>query len=102
MLGVGVRIEATARIDDPQWRWHLGLDTESSALLNDLYTGAPVSAERQARLISLFTLHFEDPADMNADLAGRPVYLGLAVNTEGELRMKPQNLLLNLPLARRN
>lgn len=102
LLGVGVRIEATAHIDDPHWRWHLGLDAESSALLNDLYTGAPVSAERQARLISLFTLHFEDPADMQVDMAGRPVYLGLAAGAEGELRMKPQNLLLNLPLARRN
>jgi len=102
LLGVGVRIEPTARIDDPQWRWHLGLDAESSALLNDLYTGAPVGEDRQARLISLFALHFEDPADMHADVTGRPVYLGLAANAAGELRMKPQNLLLNLPLARRN
>jgi Family of unknown function (DUF6352) len=102
LLGVGVRIEPTARIDDPHWRWHVGLDPESSALLNDLYTGASVAEDRQARLISLFTLHFEDPADMHADVAGRPVYLGLAVNAQGQLRMKPQNLLLNLPLARRN
>ena len=102
LLGVGVRIEPSARIDDPQWRWHVGLDTESSALLNDLYTGSPVDDERQARLISLFTLRFENPADMQSDVAGRPVYLGLAANAQGQLRMKPQNLLLNLPLARRN
>ncbi len=28
-----------------------------------------------------------------------PVYLGLATNAEGLVRIKPQNLLLNLPLA---
>jgi hypothetical protein len=39
---------------------------------------------------------------MHADVAGRPVYLGLAANAQGQLRMKPQNLLLNLPLARRS
>jgi len=36
---------------------------------------------------------------VRADVAGRPVYLGLAMNADGVLRLKPQNLLLNLPLA---
>ena len=33
-----------------------------------------------------------------ADVAGKPVYLGLMMNEARELRLKPQNLLLNLPL----
>jgi hypothetical protein len=37
---------------------------------------------------------------MRADVAGKPVYLGLAMNDEQVVRLKPQNLLLNLPLAR--
>jgi hypothetical protein len=37
---------------------------------------------------------------MRADVAGKPVYLGLMSNASQMLRMKPQNLLLNLPLAR--
>jgi len=32
-------------------------------------------------------------------MAGRPVYLGLAMDQTGSVRMKPQNLLANLPLA---
>jgi len=35
---------------------------------------------------------------MRQDIAGRTVYLALAADPEGVLRMKPQNLLLNLPL----
>ena len=31
-------------------------------------------------------------------LSGRPVYLALMMNAEGVLRLKPQNLLVNLPL----
>lgn len=100
LLGVQVRIEPVPRIDDAQWRWHVGLDAESTALLNDLYEDRPVDDERRRRLISLFRLEFTDPAEMNAEVAGRPVYLGLAYNAEGVLRLKPQNLLLNLPLAR--
>ena len=53
------------------------------------------------RLVSLFRLDFADPREMRADVAGRPVYLGLMMNTERVLRIKPQNLLLNLPLATR-
>jgi hypothetical protein len=35
---------------------------------------------------------------MRADLAGRPVYLGLAVREDRTLKVKPQNLLVGLPL----
>ncbi|HSQ72368.1 MAG TPA: DUF6352 family protein [Rubrivivax sp.] len=100
LLGVQVHIEPVQRIDDERWRWHVGLDAESTALLNDLYEDRPVDDERRQRLLSLFRLEFEDAAEMHADLAGRPVYLGLAHSAEGLLRLKPQNLLLNLPLAR--
>jgi hypothetical protein len=97
--GTAVKIEPEARVDDPAWRWHLGLDAAATQLLNDLYAGLEVSAERQARLISLFRLRFENPADMREDVRGKPVYLGLAMAPDGSLKLKPQNLLINLPLA---
>ena len=100
LLGVAITITPLARIDDAQWRWHVGLDAESTAILNDLYNGVVVDADRLARLVGLFRLDFDNPADMRADLAGLPVWLGLAMDVDGVLRLKPQNLLLNLPLAR--
>ncbi|WP_374639564.1 DUF6352 family protein [Hydrogenophaga sp.] len=100
-LGVKVTIRPEARVDDPAWRWHLGLDVQSSALLDALYQGQPVPEESMRRLISLFRMEVEDPAVVQADMQGRPVYLGLAMDAEGRLRLKPQNLLLNLPLKER-
>lgn len=99
LLGLRVTITPLQRIDDEAWRWHIGLDVEAMGLLNDLYAGAEVDAERQRRLISLFRLDFADPAEMRADVTGKPVYLGLAMTADHTLRLKPQNLLLNLPLA---
>ncbi len=99
LLGVEVTIEPIHRIDDPQWRWHLGLDAQASALLDDLYEGRAVDEERLSRLISLFRLTFANPHEMRRDVAGRPVYMALMAATDGQLRLKPQNLLLNLPLA---
>ena len=99
LLGVQVTIEPLQRIDDPAWRWHIGLDVPSMALLNDLYEERPVEPERLAQLVSLFRLDFANAGDMRPDIAGRPIYLGLATTPDGILRLKPQNLLLNLPLA---
>lgn len=100
LLGVQVTIQPEQRIDDAQWRWHLGLDADASAILNALYEGREVEPELLQRLISLFRLDFADPAEMRPDVAGRPVYLGLAMSAAQTLRLKPQNLVLNLPLAR--
>jgi hypothetical protein len=74
---------------------------EGNSLLNDLYNGAKVGEARLARLLSLFRLDFADPSVMAANLAGRPVYLAMAMTPDGLLRLKPQNLLVNLPLADR-
>ena len=50
-----------------------------------------------SNILALFALRFEDPAAMRGDIAGRDVYLALSAE-DGVVRMKPQNLLLNLPL----
>ena len=98
-LGVAVAIRPQSQIDDKRWVWHVGLDAEASALLNDLYNRAEVDAERMGRLLCLFELEFANPGDMRPAIAGRPVYLAMAMDSGQRLKIKPQNLLLNLPLA---
>jgi Family of unknown function (DUF6352) len=97
-LGLRVSIKPEPSVDDAQWRWHVGLDVTSTALLNDLYLGQSVDPSRMKQLLSLFRLTFDDPHDMRADVAGKPVYLGLAMTADQVVKLKPQNLLLNLPL----
>ena len=99
-LGVTVTIRHERAVDDAHWAWHVGLDAEASGLLNDLYNDVEVDEARMARLLCLFRLDFANPADMRSAIAGRPVYLAMAMNDAHALRLKPQNLLLNLPLAR--
>ncbi len=98
-LGTGVRIGIEREIDDDQWVWHVGLDAQASAVLNDLFQGEDVSPERMAGMLCLFRLDFDEPAAMRADIAGRPVYLAMGMDGDKRLKLKPQNLLLNLPLA---
>jgi len=93
-----VKVRPIRKVEEARWAWHIGLDAESTAIMNDLWAGAEVDAGRMRRILSLFALEFADPAVMRDDVRGRTVYLALSENEQGVVRMKPQNLLLNLPL----
>ncbi len=97
-----VRIATAREIEDSNWVWHVGLDAQASSMLNDLYNGQSIDEDRQRRMLCLFVLNFERDSDMRQDVSGKPVYLAMAMDAQNLLKIKPQNLLLNLPLARRS
>ena len=102
LLGAEVAVEPVRQIRDERWVWHVGLDVEANTIMNALYRGEDVEDERLHRILALFRLDFRDPALMLPRVAGRPVYLGLAMDEGGRVRMKPQNLVVNLPIIRRS
>jgi len=92
-----VRITPMLQIDDDKWAWHLGLDAQATSILNDLYHGKDVSESRLKQILCLFKL--EADSGFVAEMQGKPIYMGLAMDEAGVVRFKPQNLLMNLPLA---
>ena len=98
-LNTKVQITPIRNIEEPRWAWHIGLDAASTGILNDLYGGSEVDHGRMRRLLSLFRMDFVNASDMRPDIAGRPVYMALSANEDDVVRMKPQNLLVNLPIA---
>jgi hypothetical protein len=100
MLGVGLKVKPLGSVEDAQWRWHLGLDASATMLLDKLYRGVGLEPQEHRRLLLLLRADFDDLRDQLEEVAGKPVYLGLAMDEEQRLLFKPQNLLLNLPLAR--
>jgi uncharacterized protein DUF6352 len=99
-LDLEVSIKPIRRIEEARWAWHIGLDAESSTILNELWAGGEIDAGRMRRVLALFSLQFDDPSAMRGDIAGRTLYLALSSNEDDVVRVKPQNLLLNLPLHR--
>jgi hypothetical protein len=97
--GVEVSVRPLRQIEEKRWAWHIGLDPESTAILNDLWNGVDVEQGRMRRILALFRMDFAQKEAMRADIAGRPVYLALSADGEDVVRMKPQNLLVNMPLA---
>lgn len=98
--GVEVAVKPLRRIEEGRWAWHIGLDAESTAILNALWQGEEVEPGRMRRILALARMDFADPGAMRQDVAGRAVYLALCADENDVVRMKPQNLLANLPLAR--
>jgi hypothetical protein len=99
--GVQATVNPVREIPDEEWVWHVGLDAEATAMLNEIYNGGEIEVERMKRILGLFRVDFSDASVLRPEAAGAPVFLGLAMTEAGMLRMKPQNLLMNLPLARR-
>ncbi len=96
--GVEVSVKPLRKIEEARWAWHIGLDAESTEILNELWAGNQVEQGRMRNIVALFGMQFAEPAAMRPDVAGRTVYLALSANAEQEVRMKPQNLLTNLPV----
>jgi hypothetical protein len=97
--GVELTVTPLRQIQDANWAWHIGLDAQATSVLNELWRGGEVEAGRLARLLALFRMDFADPGCLRPEVAGKPVYLALGMDEENVVRMKPQNLLINLPLA---
>lgn len=100
LLGVSVKVEPVEKVEDQAWAWFVGLDAQATEIGNALWNGDWLPDEQRERVLALFRLRFEDPRDAIERVAGKPVYLILAVDGEKRLRVKPQNLVAGLPLAR--
>jgi len=98
-LALETRVQPMQRIDDEKWIWHVGLDAEATRILNGLYNGEDLSLDEANRIVALFRRDVLDRERVQPDLRGKPVYLGLAKDRGDRLLMKPQNLLVNLPLV---
>ncbi len=95
--GIAVRVQPMQSIRDERWSWHIGLDATATGILNRLYAGEMVPEEETQRFLALFRLESLDRSAFIPAMKGKPVYLGLAMTPARLVKMKPQNLLVNLP-----
>lgn len=98
LLHVDVRVTPLDRLDDSDWRWFVGLDAEATRIGNALWRGEAASPADQERVVALFSLTFEDRMRVDSSVGDRPVYLLLAATPANLVTMKPQNLIVGLPL----
>jgi hypothetical protein len=101
LLGVAVKVETLASIEDRDWRWFVGLDSEGTRIGNALWNGATLDDDAAEHIVALMQLHIEDTRLVDPRVGTMPVYLILAMGADRVVRLKPQNLVAGLPLASR-
>jgi hypothetical protein len=99
LVGVTVQVETTASIEDRDWRWFIGLDSEATRIGNALWRGERLDGDAAERIVALMRLRFEDSRLVDERVGDKPVYLILAMGSDKVVRLKPQNLIAGLPLA---
>lgn len=99
LLGVAVKVEPVASIEDRDWRWFVGLDSEGTRIGNALWNGDTPGADAAERIVALMRMTFEDLRFVDERVGSKPVYLILAMGADKVVRLKPQNLVAGLPLA---
>jgi len=97
-LDLRVRVQPLQSVKDERWSWHVGLDAEATRIMNALYEGEYLPEEGQGSIVALFRMEFLDQDRVLERMRRKPAFLGLAVDSRDRIRMKPQNLLINLPL----
>jgi Family of unknown function (DUF6352) len=98
LLGVAVNVETVASIEERDWRWFVGLDSEGTKIGNALWNGAPVDNPSE-RIVALMRLTIADTRLVDERVGNKPVYLILAMGADKVVRLKPQNLVVGLPLV---
>jgi Family of unknown function (DUF6352) len=98
LTGLACTVRPRAAINDDQWRWFMGLDAEATQIGNLLWQGKPVPEVDQKRVVALYDMTLEPDSRLRPDIAGKPIYLILAMGEDRIMRIKPQNLIAGLPL----
>ena len=98
LLDIDAMVEPLTELRDVALTWYVGLDAEGTKIGDALWGGAKIDDATQSRVVGLFRLTFRDTTAVIEQMANEAVYLILAMAPNGVLRVKPQNLLMGLPV----
>jgi hypothetical protein len=98
LLGIAVAVETVSSIEDRDWRWFIGLDSEGTKIGNALWNAAAPDNAAE-RIVALMRLTIQDTRLVDERVGDKPVYLILAMGADKLVRLKPQNLVAGMPLA---
>jgi hypothetical protein len=98
LLLIDVDVKPVAEFRSVAFSWYVGLDADGTKIGDALWRDQSIDETTEARIVGLFRLTFGDAGAVIERMMDEPVYLILAMTPDGELRLKPQNLVTGLPL----
>jgi hypothetical protein len=98
LLLIKVDVKPLSEFRSVVFSWYVGLDSEATKIGDALWREQSIAETSEGRVVGLFQLTFVDAGAVIERMTDEPVYLILAMTPDGELRLKPQNLVTGLPL----
>jgi hypothetical protein len=98
VLNCEVTVEPLIEVRDVNLIWYVGLDADGTKIGDALWNGETLDENTRSRVVGLFRLTFRDPRLVLEKVGSEPVYLILAMTPDKIIRMKPQNLVVGLPV----
>ncbi len=102
LTGVALAIEPIETMSDDDWRWFIGLDSTGTRIGNALWNSEWMPDELKQRAVAFFKADIDSRFPLLPEVSGHPLYLILGMSAEGQIMIKPQNLIAGLPLKRNN
>jgi hypothetical protein len=101
LLALDISVEPLSELKKVNLSWYVGLTAEGTHIGDALWQGEEIGNATEASVIGLYRLGFADRTVVLERLRGEPVYLLAAMASDKTLRLKPQNLIMGLPLSTR-
>ena len=98
MLAIEAEVEPMIELRNAPLAWYVGLDAAATKIGDQLWDGGELDAATAGRVLGLYRVTFRDAARLAPQLAAEGIYLILAMTSDGTLRVKPQNLVVGLPI----
>jgi hypothetical protein len=98
LLGIDVKIDAVAELLDENFVWYVGLDADATRIGDALWSGDKLCEADRRLVVGLYRMTFAPDAEVIARVQGAPTHLILAMSADYTLRLKPQNLIIGLPI----
>jgi hypothetical protein len=98
LLSVRVTVEPLVELQNAPFAWYVGLDADATHIGDALWKGESIDDGLRERVVALYRLMFDDPRVLMQNIHGEDIYLLAAMSTDKVLRLKPQNLLVGLPV----
>jgi Family of unknown function (DUF6352) len=98
LLSMKIAVEPLSEAIGVNLAWYIGLDAEATKIGDALWQGEEVEESVWQQIVGLFRLRLLEHASMVDKTNGEPIYLIMAMTRDRMLRMKPQNLIVGLPI----
>ena len=98
LLSVEVAVEPLIEMQEVPLTWYVGLDAEATRIGDALWKGEDLDEPTRGRVVAIYRVTFSDATSVLEKMKDEPVYLLAAMTDDKVLRLKPQNLIVGLPV----